>query len=200
MTEGVCGRLVYGNATVCGHSWFWLFNILMGRSVICKLHCIINILLVLMVYYSVYAWVEFIGREGVLLTQYASLDLNRGHRGDAPLVGLEIWMQPRPKWPCPLNGVLWPSGLARWTQVLVLSECGFESRPGRSWCLCPRHLTIKAVGPVGCVMHVKEPRTLIVKEKGLAPVFLEWQQNAPKLFLYKLFLSYIKDLDTDHNC
>ena len=32
----------------------------------------------------------------------------------------------------------------------------------------------KAVGPVCCVMHVKEPRTLIVKEKGLAPVFLEW--------------------------
>ena len=25
----------------------------------------------------------------------------------------------------------------------------------------------KAVGPVCCVMHVKEPRTLIVKEKGL---------------------------------
>ena len=38
----------------------------------------------------------------------------------------------------------------------------------------------KAVGPVCCVMHVKEPRTLIVKEKGFAPVFLEWQQNAPK--------------------
>ena len=40
----------------------------------------------------------------------------------------------------------------------------------------------KAVGPVRCVMHVKEPRTLIVKEKGLAPVFLEWHQNAAKLF------------------
>ena len=40
----------------------------------------------------------------------------------------------------------------------------------------------KAVGPVCCVMHVKEHRTLIVKEKGLAPVFLEWQLNAPKLF------------------
>ena len=32
----------------------------------------------------------------------------------------------------------------------------------------------KAVGPVCCVMHVKEPRTLIVKEKGLAPVFLDF--------------------------
>ena len=31
----------------------------------------------------------------------------------------------------------------------------------------------KAVGPVCCIMHVKEPRTLIVKEKGLAPVFLD---------------------------
>ena len=31
----------------------------------------------------------------------------------------------------------------------------------------------KAVGPVCCVMHVKEPRTLIVKEKGLALVFLD---------------------------
>ena len=30
-----------------------------------------------------------------------------------------------------------------------------------------------AVGPVCCVMHVKEPRMLIVKEKGLAPVFLD---------------------------
>ena len=91
-----------------------------------------------------------------------------------------------------LRRVSWPSGLAYRTQVLVLAaECGFESR---SWHLCPwaRHLTIiappflrkgrKAVGPVCCVMHVKEPRTLIEKEKGLAPVFLEWQLNAPKLF------------------
>ena len=31
----------------------------------------------------------------------------------------------------------------------------------------------KAVGPVCCVMHVKEPRALIMKEKGLAPVFLD---------------------------
>ena len=78
----------------------------------------------------------------------------------------------------------WPSSLVHWTQVVVLSECGFESRQGWSWCLCPwaRHLNHncfvlrmgrKAVGPVCCVMHVKEPRTLIVKEKGLAPVFLD---------------------------
>ena len=31
----------------------------------------------------------------------------------------------------------------------------------------------KAVDPVCCLMHVKEPRILIVKEKGLAPVFLD---------------------------
>ena len=37
----------------------------------------------------------------------------------------------------------------------------------------------KAVGPVCCVMHVKEPRTLIVKEKGLAPVFLDLHLEHP---------------------
>ena len=37
----------------------------------------------------------------------------------------------------------------------------------------------KAVGPVCCVMHVKEPRTLIVKEKGLAPVFLDSHLEHP---------------------
>ena len=47
---------------------------------------------------------------------------------------------------CALRGVSWPSGLVHWTQVLVLSECGFESRPGISispnvqtfvWEVCP---------------------------------------------------------------
>ena len=37
----------------------------------------------------------------------------------------------------------------------------------------------KAVGPVCCVMHIKEPRTLIVKEKGLAPVFLDSRLEHP---------------------
>ena len=37
----------------------------------------------------------------------------------------------------------------------------------------------KAVGPVFCVMHVKEPRTLIVKEKGFAPVFLDLRLEYP---------------------
>ena len=37
----------------------------------------------------------------------------------------------------------------------------------------------KAVGPVCCVMHIKEPRMLIVKEKGLAPVFLDSRLEHP---------------------
>ena len=37
----------------------------------------------------------------------------------------------------------------------------------------------KAVGPVRCVMHVKEPSTLIVKEKGLASVFLDSRLEHP---------------------
>ena len=37
----------------------------------------------------------------------------------------------------------------------------------------------KAAGPVCCVMHVKEPRTLIVKEKGLALVFLDLRLEHP---------------------
>ena len=37
----------------------------------------------------------------------------------------------------------------------------------------------KAVGPVCCVMHVKEPRALVLKEKGLAPVFLDSRLEHP---------------------
>ena len=77
------------------------------------------------------------------------------------------------------DGVSCPSGPVYWTQVLVLSECVFESRPGRpvaalmSLSKTPNHnLLRKAVGPVCYVMHVKEPCTLIVKEKGLALEFL----------------------------
>ena len=35
------------------------------------------------------------------------------------------------------------------------------------------------VGRVCCVMHVKEARTLVVKEKGLAPVFLDSRLQHP---------------------
>ena len=37
----------------------------------------------------------------------------------------------------------------------------------------------KTVGPVCCVMHVKEPRTLIMKDKVLAPVFLDSRLEHP---------------------
>ena len=37
----------------------------------------------------------------------------------------------------------------------------------------------KAVGPVCYVMHVKEPSTLIVKEKRLAPVFHDSRLEHP---------------------
>ena len=37
----------------------------------------------------------------------------------------------------------------------------------------------KAVGPVCCVRHINEPRTLIVKEKGLAPMFLDSRFEHP---------------------
>ena len=48
----------------------------------------------------------------------------------------------------------------------------------------------KAVGPVCCVMHVKEPRTLIVKEKGLAPVFLFPRHEHPAGWICARYKSY----------
>ena len=48
----------------------------------------------------------------------------------------------------------------------------------------------KAVGPVCCVMHVKEPRTLIVKEKGLAPVFLDSRLEHPAGWMCARYKSY----------
>ena len=65
---------------------------------------------------------------------------------------------------------------------------GFESRPVMALVSLSKTLNHncfvlrvgrKAVGPVCCVMHVKEPRTLIVKEKGLAPVFLDSRLEHP---------------------
>ena len=105
-------------------------------------------------------------------------------------------------------GVLWPSGLVHWTQVLVLPECGFESRPGRSRRLFPWAKTLnhncfvlrmgrKAVGPVCCVMHVKEPRTLIVKEKGLAPVFLDSRLDILSILSLLLLLLLCTCIRTD---
>ena len=48
----------------------------------------------------------------------------------------------------------------------------------------------KAVGLVCCVMHVKEPRTLIVKEKGLAPVFLDSCLEHPAGWICARYKSY----------
>ena len=49
----------------------------------------------------------------------------------------------------------------------------------------------KAVGLVCCVMHVKEPRTLIVKEKGLAPVFLDSRLEHPAGWICARYKSVI---------
>ena len=49
----------------------------------------------------------------------------------------------------------------------------------------------KAVGPVCCVMHVKEPRTLNVKEKGLAPVFLDSRLEHPVGWICVRYKSYV---------
>ena len=46
----------------------------------------------------------------------------------------------------------------------------------------------KGVGPVCCVMHVKEPRTLIVKEKGLSPVFLDSRLEHPARYKSSVLL------------
>ena len=48
----------------------------------------------------------------------------------------------------------------------------------------------KAVGPVCCVIHVKEPRTLFVKEKGLAPVFLDSRLEHPAGWICARYKSY----------
>ena len=48
----------------------------------------------------------------------------------------------------------------------------------------------KAVGPVCCVMHVKEPRTLIVKEKGACPGvsgFAPWAPSRVDMCVLQIF-------------
>ena len=63
----------------------------------------------------------------------------------------------------------WPvAALVSLSKTLTCNHNCFVLRMGR-----------KAVGPVCCVMHVKEPRTLIVKEKGLPPVFLDSHLEHP---------------------
>ena len=56
---------------------------------------------------------------------------------------------------------------------------------------CILRMGHKAVGPVCCVMHVKEARTLIVKEKGLAPVFRDSCLEHPAGWLCARYKSYV---------
>ena len=71
----------------------------------------------------------------------------------------------------------WP--VAALVSLKTLNHNCFVLRMGR-----------KAVGPVCCVMHVKEPRTLIVKEKGLAPVFLDSHLEHPAGWICARYKSY----------
>ena len=52
----------------------------------------------------------------------------------------------------------------------------------------------KAVGAVCCVMHVKEPRTFIVKEKGLVPVFLDSRLEHPTGWICARYKSSVLNL------
>ena len=83
---------------------------------------------------------------------------------------------------CPMKPVVAERSSALDSSSGGLPECGFESWPVAALVSLSRTLyhncfilrmERKAVGPVCYMMHVKEPRTLIVKVKGLAPVFLE---------------------------
>ena len=84
-------------------------------------------------------------------------------------------------------GVLWPSALdsssgvvRMWARIPawpVAALVSLSKTLNRN-CFVLR-MGYKAVGPVCRVMHVKEPRTLIVKEKGLAPVFLDSRLEHP---------------------
>ena len=49
----------------------------------------------------------------------------------------------------------------------------------------------KAVGPVCCVMHVQEPRTLIMKEKGLASVFMDLRLEHPAEWICARYKSFV---------
>ena len=102
-------------------------------------------------------------------------------------------------WVCPC-GVSWPSGLVHWTQVLVRMWVRIPAWPVAALVSLGKTLNHKcfilrmghkAVGPVCCVMHVKEPRTLIVKEKGLAPVFLDSRLEHPSGWICACYKSSV---------
>ena len=95
----------------------------------------------------------------------------------------------------------WPvAALVSLSKTLTCNHNCFVLRMGR-----------KAVGPVCCVMHVKEPRTLIVKEKGLAPVFLDSRLEHPAGWIYMYmyvratnllyyYMYYMYSLRMTHTC
>ena len=73
--------------------------------------------------------------------------------------------------------VWWPSGKERriQTRVFLISKCGRVTLVSLSKTL--NHCFVlqmgrKAVGPMCCVTHVKEPSALIEKKRGFAPLFL----------------------------
>ena len=71
---------------------------------------------------------------------------------------------------------------------------GSTAEPRRSWrCHCGFR-TSTAVAPRlrcdGGIMHVQEPSTLIVKEKGLAPVFLDSRLEHPAGWICVRYKSY----------
>ena len=89
-----------------------------------------------------------------------------------------------------LSGVSWPSGPSALdsSSGVVRMWVRIPARPVAALVSLSKTLNHncfvlqmgrKAVGPVCCVMHVKEPRTLIVKEKRLAPVFLDSHLEHP---------------------
>ena len=67
-----------------------------------------------------------------------------------------------------------------WERLARSIMCSYLEKLGR-----------KAVGPVFCVMHIKEPRTLIVKEKGLALEFLDSRLEHPAGWICACYKSFV---------
>ena len=94
---------------------------------------------------------------------------------------------------------VWPSGLVHWTLDVARMWVRIPAWPVAALVSLSKTLNHncfvlwmgrKAVGVMCCVMHVKEPRTLIVKEKGLAPVFLDSRLEHPAGWIRARYKSY----------
>ena len=91
---------------------------------------------------------------------------------------------------------VWCIGLKFWCQNVGsnpgLAGCGacvLEQDTYNRNCFVLR-MGHEAVGPVCCVMHVKEPRTLIVKEKGACPIvsgFAPWASSSVDMCALQIF-------------